>query len=156
MSLLFIHENERWNNASIRICFMSLTSLFTLIWNVAAHMELRFVSPPPLVVDPSDAWFLCRSADSKRLMIIHTVYDIGVAHGKDRPDTPVLLMGLTYTSILPVLSTSFSRIPARMDLQILLFGSRLTASATTRCSVVSITQSLSTCRYAIARLLMAH
>jgi hypothetical protein len=27
-------------------------------------------------------------------MIIHTVYDIGVAHGKDRPDTPCALNGL--------------------------------------------------------------
>jgi hypothetical protein len=27
-------------------------------------------------------------------MIIHTVYDIGVAHGKDRPDTPYAINGL--------------------------------------------------------------
>jgi hypothetical protein len=57
-------------------------------------MELPFVSPPSLVVDSSDAWFLCRSADNKRLMIIHTVYDIGVARGKDHPDTPCALNGL--------------------------------------------------------------
>jgi hypothetical protein len=59
---------------------MSLTPILPLIENVAAHMELPFVSPPSLVVDPSDAWFLCQSADSKRLMIIHKVYDIGVAY----------------------------------------------------------------------------
>jgi hypothetical protein len=27
-------------------------------------------------------------------MIIHTLYDIGVSHGKDRPDTPCALNGL--------------------------------------------------------------
>jgi hypothetical protein len=73
---------------------MSLTTLLPLIRNVAAHMEMPFVSQPPLVVDPSDAWFLCRSADNKGLMIIHTVYNIGVDHGKDHPDTPCALNGL--------------------------------------------------------------
>jgi hypothetical protein len=57
-------------------------------------MELPFVSPPLLVVDPSDAWFLCRSVNSKWLMIIRTIYDIGIAHGKDRPDTLCALNGL--------------------------------------------------------------
>jgi hypothetical protein len=73
---------------------MSLTTFLPLIRNVAAHMEMPFVSQPPLVVDPSDAWFLCRSADNKGLMIIHTVYNIGVDHGKDHPDTPCALNGL--------------------------------------------------------------
>jgi hypothetical protein len=46
------------------------------------------------MTDPSDSWFLARSVDIKRLMIIRIVYDIQVDHGKDPPDTPHVVNGL--------------------------------------------------------------
>jgi hypothetical protein len=82
------------NTTNVRIYFILVTPILPLIQNLAVHMDLPFVSPPPLMVDLSDAWFLYRSADIKWLMITYTVYDIVVVHGKDHPDTPCALNGL--------------------------------------------------------------
>jgi hypothetical protein len=109
-----------------------------------------------LMTDPSNAWFLTRSVDNKCLMIIRTMYAIGVDYGKYPRALSVLLMGLTYASIILVLCTCLSRIPAQMDLSGSSFESRLTTSATTLCSLESIIRSLSTWRFSIARLLMAY
>lgn len=43
---------------------------FISIYNADAHLALPFVIPSPME-DPFGRWFLARSADGKRLMIIH-------------------------------------------------------------------------------------
>jgi hypothetical protein len=73
---------------------MSVTSFLPPIGIVAAKMKLPFVSLPVLVADPSDSWFLARLVDIKRLMIIRTVYDIEVDHGKDPAATSHAINGL--------------------------------------------------------------
>jgi hypothetical protein len=60
------------------------------ISNIAANLKLPFVIPPPVVDCQPYEWFLARSTDGKRLMIILTVNHIVIAHGE--VTFPMLLM----------------------------------------------------------------
>ena len=58
-------------------------ALFVLNSDVAGNKELPFVIPSPILNDRPDMWFLARSADGERLMIIITTYGMGVANGEE-------------------------------------------------------------------------
>lgn len=55
--------------------------LFISNSDVVGNKELPFVIPAPILNDRSNMWFLTRSANGERLMIIITMYGMGVAHG---------------------------------------------------------------------------
>ncbi|KAK1680937.1 hypothetical protein QYE76_041785 [Lolium multiflorum] len=60
--------------------------IFVLDWFIRhlscrSNLKLPFVIPPPVVDYQPYEWFLARSADGKRLMIILTVNHIVIAHG---------------------------------------------------------------------------
>ena len=93
---------------TVRIC-MSVTTFFVSISNVAANLELPFVIPPPVVEDKRYAWFLARSTDGKRLMIIRTIYCIEVPLGERPPDIPY--HGLNLRCYPPASSYVFEQDP---------------------------------------------
>lgn len=58
-------------------------------------MELPFVIPAPLPNNPQGSWFLARSADCERLMIIFTAYGKGAALEEPDEDIPYAANGST-------------------------------------------------------------
>ena len=64
-----------------------------------------------MVEDKRYAWFLARSADGKRLMIICTVYCIEVLRGEQPPDIPYLVNGLNLQRYPPAASYVFEQDP---------------------------------------------
>ena len=98
------------DQTAVRIC-MSVTPFFVSISYVAANLELPLVIPPPMVEDKRYAWFLARSADGKRLMIIRTVYCIEVPRGEQPRDVPYLVNGLNLRCYPPAASYVFEQDP---------------------------------------------
>ena len=64
-----------------------------------------------MVEDKRYAWFLARSADGKRLMIIRTVYCIEVPRGEQPPDVPYRVNGLNLRCYPPAASYVFEQDP---------------------------------------------
>ncbi|XP_071674257.1 uncharacterized protein [Lolium perenne] len=73
-----------------------------------ANLKLPFVIPPPVVDYQPYEWFLARSADGKRLMIILTVNHIVIAHGEEQTWRPASSCSSVAPSTLS-LSMSASR-----------------------------------------------
>ncbi|KAK1617024.1 hypothetical protein QYE76_022541 [Lolium multiflorum] len=70
-----------------------------------------FVIPPPVVDDQQYAWFLAPTADGKRLMIILTVNNIGIANAEVPPDIPYAANGLQLRQYPPVATYVFEEDP---------------------------------------------
>src|SRR5215218_3632527 len=92
-------------------------TLFVSISNIAKNPMSPFVIPPPVVDDQQYAWFLAPTADGKRLMIILTVNNIGIANAEYLLTFPMMLMGFSYGSILLLPPTSLSKIPYLLHVQ---------------------------------------
>lgn len=86
-------------------------TLFVSISNIAENLMLPFVIPPPVVDDQQYAWFLAPSADGKRLMIILTVNNIGIANAEVPPDIPYAANGLQLRQYPPVATYVFELDP---------------------------------------------
>ena len=86
-------------------------TLFVSISNIVENLMLPFVIPPPVVDDQQHAWFLAPSADGKRLMIILTVNNIGIANAEVPPDIPYAANGLQLRQYPPVATYVFERDP---------------------------------------------
>src|SRR4051812_47915109 len=63
-------------NDGVRIC-MPVTHFFVSNSDVAGNKELPFVILAPILNDRPRMWFLARSADGERLMIIIMTYGMG-------------------------------------------------------------------------------
>ncbi|KAK1617012.1 hypothetical protein QYE76_022529 [Lolium multiflorum] len=84
----------------------------TYFWDTAnENLMLPFVIPPPVVDDQQYAWFLAPSADGKRLMIILTVNNIGIANAEVPPDIPYAANGLQLRQYPPVATYVFEQDP---------------------------------------------
>ncbi|KAK1609790.1 hypothetical protein QYE76_033463 [Lolium multiflorum] len=70
-----------------------------------------FVIPPPVVDDQQYAWFLAPTADGKRLMIILTVNNIGIANAEVPHDIPYAANGLQLRQYPPVATYVFEQDP---------------------------------------------
>lgn len=86
-------------------------TLFVSISNIAENPMSMFVIPPPVVDDQQYAWFLAPSADGKRLMIILTVNNIGIANAEVPPDIPYAANGLQLRQYPPVATYVFELDP---------------------------------------------
>ncbi|KAK1649219.1 hypothetical protein QYE76_067024 [Lolium multiflorum] len=85
---------------------------WTYFWDTANENPMSmFVIPPPVVDDQQYAWFLAPTADGKRLMIILTVNNIGIANAEVPPDIPYAANGLQLRQYPPVATYVFEQDP---------------------------------------------
>ncbi|KAK1627117.1 hypothetical protein QYE76_001432 [Lolium multiflorum] len=85
---------------------------WTYCWDTPNENPMSmFVIPPPVVDDQQYAWFLAPSADGKRLMIILTVNNIGIANAEVPPDIPYAANGLQLRQYPPVATYVFEQDP---------------------------------------------
>ncbi|KAK1668215.1 hypothetical protein QYE76_056374 [Lolium multiflorum] len=85
---------------------------WTYCWDTPNENPMSmFVIPPPVVDDQQYAWFLAPSADGKRLMIILTVNNIGIANAEVPHDIPYAANGLQLRQYPPVATYVFEQDP---------------------------------------------
>ncbi|KAK1667973.1 hypothetical protein QYE76_056132 [Lolium multiflorum] len=85
---------------------------WTYCWDTPNENPMSmFVIPPPVVDDQQYAWFLAPTADGKRLMIILTVNNIGIANAEVPPDIPYAANGLQLRQYPPVATYVFEQDP---------------------------------------------
>ncbi|KAK1664584.1 hypothetical protein QYE76_052743, partial [Lolium multiflorum] len=85
---------------------------WTYCWDTPNENPMSmFVIPPPVVDDQQYAWFLAPTADGKRLMIILTVNNIGIANAEVPHDIPYAANGLQLRQYPPVATYVFEQDP---------------------------------------------